>query len=141
MYLFKMLTEIQLNDKSHLRTMHILYALWCKLHLVQPNVQADGPSVEGVSGVCGSPAKQTSLRGASDISVATFSSSPKYVWVCFFGRTCKTISPHFFYKYLLGRRSGKIPQIRLVRLAMFCKGHSPPPPQITFIYIPITPGH
>jgi hypothetical protein len=29
--------------------MHILSALWCKLHLVQPNVQTDGLNNEGAS--------------------------------------------------------------------------------------------
>lgn len=56
--------------------MHVLYALWWEMHVVQTECETDGPSNEGTSG-----GWRAASGAASDVGVAAFSISAKHVWV------------------------------------------------------------
>lgn len=76
--------QTRLNDTSHFRNVHILYALWCKLHLVETKCTNRWSSKHRNEQGRQHPCKPgPTSEGASDVSVTTVSVSTKYAWVCF----------------------------------------------------------
>lgn len=67
--------------------------LWCKLHLVQPNVQADGPSVEGMWAGSVAALQSRPASGVPLTSASPHLAAHQNMFGFVFGRTQKDFPP------------------------------------------------